>query len=144
MAANYNPNLINPFTGQPFGPPPAGVVVRSTKSFYQNSAPLDTFAPRFGLAWQPFGTDRIAVRGGYGWFYQTPTYSGNASGTPLFTSAPFAQGFSNSDSSNNLSSLQNALSPRPPSALSRARPPRSSPTTSPDRITSSPGSSNGT
>ncbi len=86
---------------------PAGVTVRSTNSFYQNSTPLDTFAPRIGLAWQPFGSDRIAVRGGYGWFYQTPTYSANASGTPLFTSAPFAQGFSNSDSSNNLSSLQN-------------------------------------
>lgn len=106
VAANYNPALINPYTGQPFGPPPAGVLVRSTKSFYQNSTPLDTFAPRFGLAWQPFGSDRLAVRGGYGWFYQTPAYSANASGTPLFTSAPFAQGFSNSDSSNNLSSLQ--------------------------------------
>jgi hypothetical protein len=107
IAANYDPNLINPYTGQAFGAPPTGVVARSTKSFYQNKTPLDTFAPRFGFAWQPFGTDRIAVRGGYGWFYQTPTYSGNASGTPLFTSAPFAQGFSNSDSGNNLSSLQN-------------------------------------
>jgi hypothetical protein len=107
VAANYNPNLINPFTGQAFGPIPTGVLVRSTKSFYRNGTPLDTFAPRFGLAWQPFGSDRIAVRGGYGWFYQTPTYSGNASGTPLFTAAPFAQGFSNSDSGNNLSNLQN-------------------------------------
>jgi hypothetical protein len=107
VAANYNPNLIDPYTGQPFGPPPAGVVVRPTKSFYQNGTPLDTFAPRFGLAWQPLGSDRIAVRGGYGWFYQTPAYSGNAAGTPLFTSAPFAQGFSNSDSSNNLSNLEN-------------------------------------
>jgi hypothetical protein len=106
VAANYNPKLINPYTGQAFGPVPAGVTVRPTKSFYQNSAPLDTFAPRFGLAWQPFGSDRLAVRGGYGWFYQTPTYSANASGTPLFTSAPFAQGFSNSDASNNLSTLQ--------------------------------------
>ena len=106
VAANYNASLINPFTGQAFGVPPAGVAVRATRSFYQNSAPLDTFAPRFGLAWQPFATDRVGVRGGYGWFYQTPTYSGNAAGTPLFTSAPFAQGFSNSDSSNNLSSLQ--------------------------------------
>jgi len=105
VAANYNPNLIDPYTGQAFGPAPAGVAVRSTKSFYQNAAPLDTFAPRFGLAWQPLGTERLAVRGGYGWFYQTPSYSGNASGTPLFTAAPFAQGFSNSDSSNDLSNL---------------------------------------
>jgi len=105
VAANYNPNLINPYTGRPFGPVPAGVEVRSTKSFYQNGTPLDTFAPRFGFAWQPLAADRIAVRGGYGWFYQTPTYSGNASGTPLFTAAPSAQGFSNSDSSNNISTL---------------------------------------
>ena len=52
VAANYNPNLINPYTGQAFGALPTGVFVRSTKSFYQNSTPLDTFAPRFrtGLA----------------------------------------------------------------------------------------------
>jgi hypothetical protein len=106
VAANYNANLVNPYTGQPFGPPPTGVVVRSTKSFYGNNAPLDTFAPRFGFAGQPFATDRITLRGGYGWFYQAPTYSGNASGTPLFLSAPFAQNFTNSDSSNNLSTLQ--------------------------------------
>ena len=46
------------------------------------------------------------MRGGYGLFYQTPTYSGNAGGTPLFTAPPFAQGFTNTDSSNNLSSLR--------------------------------------
>ncbi len=66
------------------------------------------------MAWQPAGADRVAVRGGYGWFYQTPTYSANAPGTPLFTPAPFAEGFSNSDSSNNLSSFQN---PFPPTTL---------------------------
>jgi len=107
VAANYDARLVNPYTGQPFGPPPAGVFVRSTNSFYRNSAPLDTFAPRFGFAWQPLGAGgRLSVRGGYGLFYQTATYSGNAAGTPLFTSPPFAQGFTNADSSNNLSSLQ--------------------------------------
>jgi len=104
VAANYNPNLVNPYTGQPFGAPPNGVLVRSTNSFYRNNTPLDTFAPRVGLAWQPLG--QVAVRGGYGWFYQPPTYSANATGAPLFTAAPFAQGFTNADSSNNLSSLQ--------------------------------------
>src|SRR5664279_4003593 len=104
VAANYNPNLVNPYTGQPFGAPPTSVLVRSTKSFYQNNTPLDTFAPRVGFAWQPLG--HVAVRGGYGWFYQPPTYSANAAGAPLFTAPPFAQGFTNADSSNNLSSLQ--------------------------------------
>ena len=107
VAANYNPNLMNPYTGQPFGPLPPDVVAHSTKSFYQNSAPLDTFAPRFGFAWQPGGLlRRLSVRGGYGWFYQTAPFSGNASSTPLFALPPFAQGFSNTDASNDLSTLQ--------------------------------------
>jgi hypothetical protein len=106
VAANYNPSLVNPYTDLPFGAPPSGVFIRSTSSFYQNGVPLDTFAPRFGFAWQPMGTGgRVAVRGGYGWFYQAPAYSGNAAGSPLFTAPPFAQGFTNADSSNNLSSF---------------------------------------
>ncbi len=106
VAANYDPNLINPYTGQPFGPPPNGVLVRGNKSFYDNGTPLDTFAPRLGFAWQPSGpTGRVVIGGGYGWFYQTPLFSGNASSAPLFTSPPFAQGFTNTDASNNLSSL---------------------------------------
>ena len=101
LAANYNPNLVNPYTGQPFGPPPAGVVVRSTKSYYGNNTPLDAFAPRFGFAWHPLGVKGLlTVRGGYGWFFQAPGSVGTATG------APFAQSFSNSDASNNLSSLQ--------------------------------------
>jgi len=107
VAANYNASLMNPYTGQPFGPPPSGVSMRPTNSFYQNGAPLDTLAPRFGFAWQPAGNQgRLSVRGGYGWFYQAPAYSANAAAAPLFTAQPFAQGFTNADSSNGLSSLQ--------------------------------------
>jgi hypothetical protein len=106
-AANYNPNLVNPYTGRPFGPPPAGVVTRPTSSFYDNGTPLRTFSPRASFAWQPFGgKGPVALRGGYGLFFQPPNYSGNGPGSPLFTSAPFAQGFTNADSSNNLSSWQ--------------------------------------
>jgi hypothetical protein len=107
VAANYHPNLVNPYTGKAFGAPPEGVTVRSSSGFYENGAPLGTFAPRFGFAWQPMGSKgRVALRGGYGWFYQTPTYSGNASGVPLFTAPPFAQGFANADSSNGRSNFQ--------------------------------------
>jgi hypothetical protein len=106
VAANYDPSLINPYTGQPFGPPPAGVTVRQSKSFYENGAPWDTFAPRAGFAWQPFGASgRLVLGGAYGWFFQNPPFSGNASTAPLFTSVPFAQGFTNADSSNNRSTF---------------------------------------
>jgi hypothetical protein len=106
VAANYDPGLINPYTGKAFGPPPEGVTVRKSKSFYENGTPLDTFAPRVGFAWQPFGSGgRIVAGGAYGWFFQSPLFSGNASTAPLFTSPPFAQGFTNIDSSNNLSTF---------------------------------------
>jgi hypothetical protein len=101
VAANYNPNLINPYTARPFGPPPMGVAVRSTKSYYGNDTPRDAAAPRFGFGWHPRAAKGLLlIRGGYGWFFQSPSSGGSSTGTP------FAQGFSNSDSSNNLSSLQ--------------------------------------
>ncbi|MBE0657551.1 MAG: TonB-dependent receptor [Bryobacteraceae bacterium] len=107
LAANYDPSLLNPYTGKAFGPPPAGVLVRKTKSFYDNGTPLDTFAPRAGFAWQPFGTSgRLVFGGGYGWFYQAPLFSGNAGSAPLFTAPPFAQSFTNTDSSNNTSTFE--------------------------------------
>ncbi len=107
VASNYDANLINPYTGKPFGPPPAGVVVRSRKSFYDNGTPLDSFAPRLGFAWQPFGSSgRVVFGGGYGWFYQAPLFSGNASSSPLFTAPPFAQSFTNTDSSNGGSTFE--------------------------------------
>ncbi|MDR3703346.1 MAG: TonB-dependent receptor [Candidatus Sulfopaludibacter sp.] len=107
VAANYDANLVNPYTGRPFGPAPAGVAVRGSKSFYDNGAPLDKFAPRVGFAWQPSGSSgRIVAGGAYGWFYQNPPYSGNASSAPLFTSVPFAQGFTNADSSNNYATFE--------------------------------------
>ena len=106
VAANYNPNLVNPYTGQPFGPPPAGVFVRSSKSFYENGTPLEKFAPRAGFSWQPFGPEaRVVLGGGYGWFYQAPVFSANAGSAPLFNSPPFAQGFTNTDASNGASSF---------------------------------------
>jgi hypothetical protein len=107
VAANYDPNLINPYTGKPFGAPPPGVAIRSNSSFYDNGTPRDRFAPRLGFAWQPLGSSgRIVVGGGYGWFYQTPTFSGNAGAAPLFTAPPFAQSFTNSDASNGQSTFQ--------------------------------------
>jgi hypothetical protein len=111
VAANYDPQMVNPYTRKPFGAPPEGVVIRSSKSFYDNRTPLDKFAPRLGVAWQPFSSGRVVLGAGYGWFYQAPPFSGNASSAPLFTSPPFAQGFTNADASNGFSTLAAPFAP---------------------------------
>lgn len=107
LAANYDASLVNPYTGKPFGAPPVGVLVRQTKSFYDNGTPRDAIAPRAGFAWQPFGgTGRVMLGGGYGMFYQTPAFAGSAGSAPLFTTPPFAQSFTNTDASNNGSTFE--------------------------------------
>jgi len=115
VPSDYDPKRINPYTGQPFGPPPPGVIVRPNKSFYENSAPLDSFAPRFGFAWQPGSKQsRLAVRGGYGWFYQISSDRGNAVGTYSANMQPLAQLIGAVGASNGTSSLQ---TPFPPTTL---------------------------
>jgi len=115
VPSDYDPNRINPYTGQPFGPPPPGVVVRPNKGFYQNAAPLGSFAPRFGFAWQPGSKQsRVAVRGGYGWFFQISSDRGNAAGTYSANMEPLAQLIGAAGSSNGASTLQ---VPFPPTML---------------------------
>src|SRR5262245_16247422 len=112
VPSDYDPNRINPYTGKPFGPPPAGVVTRPNSGYYENGAPLDSFAPRFGFAWQP-GTDqsRVTLRGGYGWFYQPLSERGNATGTPSTNVQPFAQLVSRSGAANSGSTLETPFPP---------------------------------
>jgi hypothetical protein len=106
VASNYDANLVNPYTGKPFGAAPAGVTVRPGATAYANNPPLSAFAPRLGFAWQPLGAQgRLVVRGGYGWFHQAAPISGTTNGTPSSSAPPFAQAFNNADSSNGSSSF---------------------------------------
>jgi hypothetical protein len=115
VPSDYDPNRINPSTGQPFGPPPAGVVVRPNKGFYENAPPVTNFAPRFGFAWQPGSKQsRVALRGGYGWLYQPVSDRGNATGTPSRNMQPLAQLIGVAGASNGASTLQD---PFPPATL---------------------------
>ena len=79
-----------------YGPSGATGVAYSGTNTLLPGSPLNEFAPRIGLAWQPLG-DRFVVRAGYGWFWDTiygnllidnqlnlPPYSGAGSGpSPL-------------------------------------------------------------
>ncbi len=106
VSANYDPNTVNPTTGKPFGPPPTGVFVRPNGTAYANDPPVANLAPRFGFAWQPNGNQgRLALRGGYGWFYQAVSISGTRNGTPASSAPPFAQAFTHTDAANGASSF---------------------------------------
>ncbi len=52
-----------------YGNPPAGVTSLSTEFPSKNGVPKNDFGPRFGFAWQPGGSSRLVVRGGFGIFY---------------------------------------------------------------------------
>ena len=50
-------------------PLPTGVLKGSSNGPTRTGAPWDNFAPRIGFAWQPIGSNKFVVRGGYGYFY---------------------------------------------------------------------------
>jgi len=63
-------------------------VIRSNNTFGNYGQGQDTIAPRIGFAWQVLPkTNRLVLRGGYGWYYSRPT--GQAS-TQSVLAAPFS------------------------------------------------------
>ncbi len=66
--ANYQKQAQFPLTN--------GIFQNSLNNASANGSPLDNFAPRLGFAWTPMGGTKFVVRGGTGFFYDTP--NGNA------------------------------------------------------------------
>ncbi len=104
--ANYNPALNA-------APPVSGVVQNNEKVAVQGGTPKDNFAPRLGLAWKPFATDRFVVRGGAGYFYDRVGQLRYA--TALVQSIPYTVTLGRSGTANYFSTFQQPYPNTPPS-----------------------------
>lgn len=96
--SNYNPAQAPQLTAAGnivlgTGDPLNGILINGSKSPYRQKIAQDNlsnFAPRVGIAWDPFGNGRTAVRAGYGIFYDTTlvgTYEQNIFANPPFVNS---------------------------------------------------------
>jgi len=51
------------------GTVPTGVLKSGHTIASKSDVPWNNFGPRVGFAWQPLKSNRLAIRGGYGFFY---------------------------------------------------------------------------
>jgi hypothetical protein len=85
-----NGNFVTPIAVN--NPPVNGIIIGGKNSPYGGNIANNSykdFAPRFGIAWDPFGTGKTAVRTGYGVYYDSTlfgTYEQN-----IFANPPFVQ-----------------------------------------------------
>jgi hypothetical protein len=112
---NFDPALYNPANAPQINPANGNVIAGTGNNFalngiivggknspfgdkVTNSSDKD-FAPRVGLAWDPFGNGKTSIRMGYGIFYdsvEVGTYEGNIANNPplvqtvSFSNAPFS------------------------------------------------------
>ena len=94
VPSNYSTNT--------WGPLPPGII-SSGRKIGTSPVPLHNFAPRLGLAWQPLASNRVVMRGGFGFFYDR--VPGNTEVHAVEESPPYGFKLDQGASSNQFSSL---------------------------------------
>jgi hypothetical protein len=93
-----NGNYVTPISQT--NPPVNGIIIGGKNSPFGSKVANDSykdFAPRLGIAWDPFGTGRTSIRAGYGLYYDSGlfgTYEQN-----IFANPPFVQSVSYANAS---------------------------------------------
>jgi hypothetical protein len=83
---NIISNWIYPSAANPNGTIQVAGQGGSGSTVYNNDA--NNFAPRVGLAWQPYGTDKTVIHASYGVFYNSPSI-GNGAILSMGINVPF-------------------------------------------------------
>ena len=103
---NFDPALYNPaeapavnpangnyFTPMPVtNPPVTGIIIGGKNSPFGDNVSNNSyrnFAPRLGVAWDPFGTGRTAIRAGYGVYYDSTLFGMYENN--IFANPPYVQ-----------------------------------------------------
>jgi hypothetical protein len=92
----------NNYSTRTYGALPAGILQTNGPVPSKTGVPLDDFAPRVGFAWQPSISNKLVVRGGFGFFFDR--VGGNAPSHGLQQSPPYAETLDQGASTNQFSS----------------------------------------